>query len=172
MEHSRRGRFRSGFPSHAGGQPRAHPERFGRPSGPDRARTGPTATPICPGTAALKARVDVSATETRQIALNLLLNACEASPPAARSASAHGWVTTAISPAVWNSDWKSMDAGPGLPSAVAAALTEFGVMDLRDPPRGLGVRVVRDLVRGLRRTHCRDERCRRPRITYHRHSAR
>jgi K+-sensing histidine kinase KdpD len=28
-------------------------------------------------------------------------------------------------------------------------LTDFGVMDLRDPPRGLGVRVVRDLVRGL-----------------------
>ena len=33
---------------------------------------------------------------------------------------------------------------------IAAALTEFSAMDFREaPPRGLGVRVVRDLVRGL-----------------------
>ena len=42
-----------------------------------------------------------------------------------------------------------VDAGPGLPPAVAAALTEVGLIDPRDPPRGLGIRVVRDLVRGL-----------------------
>jgi sensor histidine kinase regulating citrate/malate metabolism len=42
-----------------------------------------------------------------------------------------------------------VDAGPGLPPDVTAALTDFGVMDLRNPSRGLGVRVVRDLVRGL-----------------------
>ena len=39
--------------------------------------------------------------------------------------------------------------GPGLPNAVAAALTETDVTDPQDPPRGLGIRVVRDLVRGL-----------------------
>jgi signal transduction histidine kinase len=32
---------------------------------------------------------------------------------------------------------------------VAAALTETDVTDPQDPPRGLGIRVVRDLVRGL-----------------------
>lgn len=93
--------------------------------------------------------VDIAATETRQIALNLLLNACEASPP-----------DGIVSFRAWTDDpdksarpgefvLKVMDCGPGLPEAVSAALTEVGVTDPQDPPRGLGVRIVRDLVRGL-----------------------
>ena len=93
--------------------------------------------------------INVAATETRQVALNLLLNACEASP-----------VGGEIGFRAWISDGPDhtyrpelnlevVDAGPGLPTAVAAALTEIGVTDPRDPPRGLGIRVVRDLVRGL-----------------------
>ena len=93
--------------------------------------------------------INVAATETRQVALNLLLNACEASPPGGE-----------IGFRAWISDGPDhtcrpelnlevVDAGPGLPTAVAAALTEIGVTDPRDPPRGLGIRVVRDLVRGL-----------------------
>jgi signal transduction histidine kinase len=91
--------------------------------------------------------VDVAATETRQIALNLLLNACEASPPgsevgfqASVGADRAGRIALNL---------EVVDAGPGLPKTVAAALTEVGVTDPRDPPRGLGIRVVRDLVRGL-----------------------
>jgi sensor histidine kinase regulating citrate/malate metabolism len=42
-----------------------------------------------------------------------------------------------------------VDARPGLPQAVAIALTEVGVTDPHDRPRGVGIRVVRDLVRGL-----------------------
>jgi signal transduction histidine kinase len=93
--------------------------------------------------------VDVSATETRQIALNLLLNACEASPPGGEIGF-RAWVGHDRDPA-GRSELRLQveDAGPGLPPAVAAALTEFSAMDFRDAPRGLGVRVVRDLVRRL-----------------------
>jgi two-component system, OmpR family, sensor kinase len=87
--------------------------------------------------------VDVPATETRQIALNLLLNACEASPPGGEI----GFTTWIGAGAELNLE--VMDAGPGMPSAVIAALTEIGVIDPHDPPRGLGIRVVRDLVHGL-----------------------
>jgi signal transduction histidine kinase len=93
--------------------------------------------------------VDVAATQTRQIALNLLLNACEASPPGCEvgfqalvGASPDHAGQTELRLEV-------VDAGPGLPASVAAALTEVGVTDPGDPPRGLGIRVVRDLVRGL-----------------------
>jgi two-component system, OmpR family, sensor kinase len=94
--------------------------------------------------------IDVAATETRQIALNLLLNACEASPQDGE-VGFRAWVT--------NSDVRAertelvlqvLDCGPGLPDAIAAALMEGGVRDPHAPPRGLGIRVVRDLVRGLR----------------------
>jgi two-component system, OmpR family, sensor kinase len=93
--------------------------------------------------------VDVAATETRQIALNLLLNACEASPPGGEVAF-RAWVG-AGSDRTGRMELvlEVVDAGPGLPKAVAAALTEVGVTDPSDPPRGLGIRVVRDLVRGL-----------------------
>ena len=97
----------------------------------------------------IQGTVDVAATETRQIALNLLLNACEASPPDGEI----GFQASIDD----NSDHlgrtlfvlQVVDGGPGLPDAVSASLTEIGVTDPQDPPRGLGVRVVRDLVRGL-----------------------
>jgi signal transduction histidine kinase len=93
--------------------------------------------------------VDVAATETRQIALNLLLNACEASPPGSE-VGFQAWVGSDPDHAGRvELNLEVVDAGPGLPKAVAAALTEVGVTDPRDPPRGLGIRVVRDLVRGL-----------------------
>jgi two-component system, OmpR family, sensor kinase len=93
--------------------------------------------------------VSVTATETRQIALNLLLNACEASPTGGH---------VGFEASVMNSDdsasrpelrMEVRDAGPGLPASVVAALTELGTLDASDPPRGLGIRVVRDLVRSL-----------------------
>ena len=92
--------------------------------------------------------VDVNATETRQIALNLLLNACEASPSG-------GHVSFAATLARGtDTDRPELrlevaDAGPGLPPLVISALTELGTIDPTDPPRGLGIRVVRDLVRSL-----------------------
>lgn len=94
---------------------------------------------------AIDGAVAVSATETRQIALNLLLNACEVSP-------LHGRVGFAAS--VMNGTQPELrlevtDAGPGLPPSVMAALTEMGTVSQHDPPRGLGIRVVRDLVRSL-----------------------
>ncbi|MEA2770035.1 MAG: two-component system, NtrC family, sensor kinase [Acetobacteraceae bacterium] len=93
--------------------------------------------------------VDVAATETRQIALNLLLNACEASPPGTE-VGFRAWVGRGpdrMGPMDLNLE--VIDDGPGLPKAAAAALTEVGITDPHDPPRGLGIRVVRDLVRGL-----------------------
>jgi two-component system OmpR family sensor kinase len=97
----------------------------------------------------VEATVDVAATETRQIALNLLLNACEASPPGGEIGF-RAWVADDRDPAGrLELRLEVVDAGPGLPLPVAAALTEFGAIDPRDPPRGLGIRVVRDLVRGL-----------------------
>jgi two-component system, OmpR family, sensor kinase len=97
----------------------------------------------------IEGTVNVAATETRQIALNLLLNACEASPPG-NEVGFRAWVDTGPDRAGRiELNLEVVDAGPGLPTAVAAALTEMGVTDPRDPPRGLGIRVVRDLVRGL-----------------------
>jgi two-component system, OmpR family, sensor kinase len=93
--------------------------------------------------------VDVAATETRQIALNLLLNACEASPPE-KEIGFRVWLDEERGPVRRTQlSLEVVDAGPGLPQEVAAALTEVGVIGLRDPPRGLGIKVVRDLVRRL-----------------------
>ena len=39
--------------------------------------------------------------------------------------------------------------GPGCRLRSSRALTELGTVDPNDPPRGLGIRVVRDLVRSL-----------------------
>jgi two-component system, OmpR family, sensor kinase len=98
---------------------------------------------------AVSTTVNVAATETRQIALNLLLNACAASPPDGEVSFAV-WVdrgSTLADPATLRMEVG--DSGPGLPPTVAAVLTEFGPVDSQGSPRGLGVRVVRDLVRGL-----------------------
>jgi two-component system, OmpR family, sensor kinase len=92
--------------------------------------------------------VDVAATETRQIALNLLLNACEASPPGSE-VGFQAWVSENPDAERMELNLEVVDAGPGLPRTVAAALTEIGITDPCDPPRGLGIRVVRDLVCGL-----------------------
>ncbi len=92
-------------------------------------------------------KVDVAATETRQIALNLLLNACEASPQDGK-VGFRAWVDSggAKRPELI---LQVLDDGPGLPDTISAALIEDGLKKLQDPPRGLGIRVVRDLVRGL-----------------------
>ena len=92
--------------------------------------------------------VDVPATETRQIALNLLLNACEASPHGGQI----GFEVNTDGPDKTGGTvlrLEVVDEGPGLPQSVVVALTQLGVTDPADPPRGLGIRVVRDLVRGL-----------------------
>lgn len=94
------------------------------------------------------AELDVNATETRQIALNLLLNACEASPEG-NEISFSAW-TSADPDMAPNTLWLEIaDAGPGLPPAIVAALNEIRTSDTYDAPRGLGIRVIRDLVRGL-----------------------
>lgn len=97
----------------------------------------------------VKQTVDIAATETRQIALNLLLNACDASPPGGEIGFRAWIAATPGQPGQPELTLEVVDAGPGLPTAVVAALTEAGATDPRDPPRGLGVRVIRDLVRAL-----------------------
>lgn len=92
--------------------------------------------------------VEVAATETRQIALNLLLNACDASPPGSRvgfRASIEGGHNN---PEPARFVLQITDEGQGLPHAVSAALTD-GRYDQKESPRGLGIRIVRDLVQGL-----------------------
>ncbi len=93
--------------------------------------------------------VNVNATETRQIALNLLLNACEASPAGGQVGFEVSVMTCADGPSQPELRLEVSDAGPGLPPSAVAALTERGTLDSNDPPRGLGIRVVRDLVRSL-----------------------
>jgi signal transduction histidine kinase len=92
--------------------------------------------------------LDVNATETRQIALNLLLNACEASPEGAEI-SFSAWTSRDQGMAPSTLWLEIVDAGPGLPPAIVAALTESDTSEVYDAPRGLGIRVIRDLVRGL-----------------------
>jgi two-component system, OmpR family, sensor kinase len=97
----------------------------------------------------IEGTIGVSATETRQIILNLLLNACEASPSDGE-VGFRAWIDDGSDHVGrTNLVLQVVDGGPGLPNAVAAALTETDAADPHDPPRGLGIRVVRDLVRGL-----------------------
>jgi two-component system, OmpR family, sensor kinase len=97
----------------------------------------------------IQGTIGISATETRQITLNLLLNACEASPPDGE-VGFRAWIDDDNDRVRrTNLVLQVVDGGPGLPNAVATALTETNVTDPQDPPRGLGIRVVRDLVRGL-----------------------
>jgi signal transduction histidine kinase len=92
--------------------------------------------------------IDVPATEIRQIAINLLLNACDASS-AGGEVIFRAWLNQDDRPRLGEFSLEIADHGPGLPPDVAAALTEIGTSNSRDPSRGLGIRVVRDLVRGL-----------------------
>jgi two-component system, OmpR family, sensor kinase len=97
----------------------------------------------------IEGTIGISATETRQITLNLLLNACEASPSDGE-VGFRAWIDDDRDPVGRTSlVLQVVDGGPGLPNVVAAALTETDVADPQDPPRGLGIRVVRDLVQGL-----------------------
>jgi signal transduction histidine kinase len=97
----------------------------------------------------IQGTIDVAATEARQIALNLLMNACEASPPGGEIGFGARLGDGGDSGARPRLVLQVIDDGPGLPEFVRAALTEVGVTDPQDPPRGLGIRVIRDLVRGL-----------------------
>jgi signal transduction histidine kinase len=93
--------------------------------------------------------VDVAATETRQITLNLLLNACKASPPGGK-VGFQAWIGDNPGYAGRRELHLEVgDDGPGLPPFVVTALTEAGLTNFRDSSRGLGIHVVRDLVRGL-----------------------
>src|SRR5580692_7005098 len=97
----------------------------------------------------IQGTIGVSANETRQITLNLLLNACEASPSDGE-VGFRAWIDDdSDHVGRTNLVLQVVDGGSGLPNAVAAALTETDVTDPQDPPRGLGIQVVRDLVRGL-----------------------
>jgi two-component system, OmpR family, sensor kinase len=97
----------------------------------------------------IQGTIGIAATETRQITLNLLLNACEASPSDGE-VGFRAWIDDdGDRVGRTNLVLQVVDGGPGLPNAVAAALTETDVTDPQDPPRGLGIRVIRDLVRGL-----------------------
>jgi signal transduction histidine kinase len=93
--------------------------------------------------------VNVAATETRQIALNLLLNACEASPLGGKVGFHASIEDAEVSQGQPKLVLQVIDDGQGLPPSVSAALTEVGVTDAKDNPRGLGIRVIRDLVQGL-----------------------
>ncbi|HEY0183349.1 MAG TPA: HAMP domain-containing sensor histidine kinase [Rhodopila sp.] len=91
--------------------------------------------------------VAVAATETRQVALNLLLNACEVSPP-------RGEISFDASIAEGPAGLPELmlvitDAGPGIPPRLLAALTGDDASDGADPQSGIGLRVIRDLVRAL-----------------------
>jgi signal transduction histidine kinase len=92
--------------------------------------------------------VAVAATETRQVALNLLLNACEAS---ARDGVVgfHAWLERCDdSEGVERLVFEVADNGPGLPAEASTALMGEAA-DRRASTDGLGIAVVRDLVRWL-----------------------
>jgi signal transduction histidine kinase len=94
--------------------------------------------------------IDIPATETRQISLNLLLNACEASPPGKEigfQALIHDDIDHGGEREL---RMEVVDSGPGLPPDIVRMLSQTNIPDHRHlPPRGLGIHVVRDLVHGL-----------------------
>lgn len=95
----------------------------------------------------IREAVDVAATETRQIALNLLLNACEASPAGSTVGFRASVEDDHDHPERARLVLQVTDEGQGLPRAVSAALTQ-GRYD-QNASSGLGVCVIRDLVQGL-----------------------
>ena len=93
--------------------------------------------------------VDVAATETRQIILNLLLNACDASPPDGEVVF-RAQVKPDDDASSSRLELGFSDDGPGLPETISEALVATGPLDAHVPSSGLGIHVVRDLVHGLR----------------------
>jgi len=87
----------------------------------------------------LKGEVGVSALEARQILLNLLLNACEATPSGGTVSFATHMSTDAI-------EFTISDNGPGLTPAMLDALSEGGALP---EDAGLGLPIVLRLVRRL-----------------------
>jgi signal transduction histidine kinase len=95
----------------------------------------------------IDSEVAVAATETRQIALNLLLNACEVSPPGAKIGFKALVVNgTADLPKL---TLEITDAGPGMPPLLLGALTGDRTSKASEPTNGIGLRVIRDLVHSL-----------------------
>jgi signal transduction histidine kinase len=85
--------------------------------------------------------VAVDAQRVRQIALNLLINACAASPPGGTVRLAVSLEPDALALAV-------VDEGPGLPDACRETLTGAGASPAR-PAQGLGLWTVARLVAEL-----------------------
>jgi len=97
----------------------------------------------------ISAPVNVAATETRQIALNLLRNACEASPRGGEVGFRARLETTGDLSGRGSLVLQVEDHGPGLPKEVSAALTNNSLSNLIGPSRGLGIQIIRDLIGGL-----------------------
>jgi len=95
----------------------------------------------------IESEVAVAATETRQVALNLLLNACEVSPPGGeigfRASIDDGCG------GLPELNLEVSDSGPGLPPDIVATLSGDRVMGTHDPAHWIGLRVICDLVQGL-----------------------
>ncbi len=95
----------------------------------------------------IEGEVAVAATETRQVALNLLLNACEVSPPGVKL---HLMFRSRLGrPGSRKLTVVIADAGPGMPQQLLAALTGKDASDGLDHRNGIGLRVIRDLVHAL-----------------------
>ena len=88
--------------------------------------------------------LSISATEVRQIALNLLLNACEASPPDGNIA-----FRAAHLPDLPGLLIEVTDSGPGVPDSIARVLTDDDAERARSLSGGMGITVVRQLVTRL-----------------------
>ena len=84
----------------------------------------------------------LDATKVRQIALNLLLNACAASPP--------GSLVTFEAAARSGLRLLIVDSGPGLPAEIGEMLQAKGAGEQRPPADGLGLWVVVRLVEEMR----------------------
>lgn len=95
----------------------------------------------------VRSEVALAATETRQIVLNLLLNACEVSSPGGEV----GFRASIeeASEGCPELNLEITDSGPGLPPELLTALIENSGPDAPDTSQGIGLRVIRDLVRGL-----------------------
>jgi signal transduction histidine kinase len=95
----------------------------------------------------IRREVALAATETRQIVLNLLLNACEVSPAGGEigfRASIEN-----VSEGIPEVHLEVTDSGPGLSPQLTSALVGDRGSGATDSSQGIGLRVIRDLVRGL-----------------------